>query len=47
VYQNNLVIYVLFQVRDQLKQAGVSPLEEYIPPRYVKGKSNCTSTDLL
>ncbi|KAF4518784.1 hypothetical protein B566_EDAN005404 [Ephemera danica] len=37
----------LEKVRDQLKQAGVSPLEETIPPRYIEGRGNCSSADLL
>jgi hypothetical protein len=38
--------FLVFQLRDKLKTSGMNPLEENIPPRYVKNKGNCTSADL-
>lgn len=35
----------LQQVRDDMAKSGVEPYEDTISPRYLKGRSNCTSQD--
>ncbi|XP_065336373.1 dipeptidase 1-like [Cloeon dipterum] len=33
-------------LREKLKTSGMTPLEETIPPRFIKNKSNCTTPDI-